>query len=728
MTNGHFNIMTNRRIWLLGLTTLVLVVALVVPAHLGKGERQDPIFQIEALISQGEYGPALRQLDRLDQTKLDAWDLRKVTLQRAVCQMYLGHEDVALRQFKKAVQKKDVISDYLAFWMGLCAEKTGQIDSAVVFYRQVIDMSPASLLRNASALKAAALLMDQKKYDDAVVVYDALIGKSTREDDAWAGKITALIALGDSVGAREARLQLIREYPQHEAAKQALLGLEGLVEIEEVFVAGVAHMKNKKYKQAKVLFQRVMKESDDRLWQGRAQYELGHVYYKSREYRSAEKAFDRAFKVYGEPLALFHLGRCAVKRGQDLTAATRFKEFVQRYPNMKGAAEALWQTGMAYQRRGRHRDARKMFLQLAERYSKSEYADQAAWRAGFALYQTRQYTVASKAFLGLAGRTDEAYMRDQAYYWAGKCFQKLGKDEEAQFWIGRASEGFPASYYSARARAVLGVSEEIYPQTTDGGPLVMGQSYEPSIYLRKGDMLASVGLYHQAEEEYDRARRVHRSNLFALGDLLQRYERIRSMHKALQVSGEILMLEREQGVPMTMASFRRLFPTYYWGEISHTAEQMDLDPNLMIAIMRQESAFNHEARSRVGARGLMQVMPSTGKVMARKEKITPFTSEDLYDPRMSILLGGRHLSDHMASFKRDEGRQLGLALSAYNAGLTAAKRWSRKLTEKDVDEFVESIPYKETRNYVKLVYRNYQVYSYLQDGSELGVEVQELVH
>lgn len=726
MNLSFINRISIRNLWLACLTGLILLVSLLSPSHLGKSERQDPLYKIEALISQGQYGPALQQLQRLDVARLDAWDRRKVTLQRAICQMHLGNDKVALVHFKTVRQDQDVIADYLAYWMGQCAEDVGQPDSAVAYYRQVMDMEPTSLMRNQAMLRAASLSMEQKKYADAITFFDALIGRSTREDDALAGKVDALIALGDSVGARDVRLKLIREYPQHQAARSALSDLDDLEDIEEIFVAGVAHMKNKKYRQARALFERVMDEADDKLWQGRAQYELGHVFYNSRQYRSAERAFEKAFKVYGEPMALYDLGRCAIKRGHDLTATTRFQEFARRFPNMSGASEALWQTGMAYQRRGRHRDARKIFLKLAELYPKSRYADEAAWRAGFALYQTKQFTAASKAFLGLARRTDESYMRDQGYYWAGKCFQRLGKDEEAQYWIERASEGFPASYYSARARAVLGVQDAIYPQVSDGASLVMGQSYEPSVYMRKGDMLASVGLYQRAEEEYDRARTVHQNNLFALDDLVQRYERIRSMHKALQVSGAILMLEREQGVPMTLASFRRLFPTYYWGEISHTAQEMDLDPNLMIAIMRQESAFNHEARSRVGARGLMQVMPATGKAMAQKEKLDTFSADDLYDPRTSILLGGRHLSDHMKSFQRDEGRQLGLALSAYNAGLTAARRWSRRLSEKDVDEFVESIPYKETRNYVKLVYRNYQVYSYLQ--SDVTPDVQDRIH
>ena len=166
--------------------------------------------------------------------------------------------------------------------------------------------------------------------------------------------------------------------------------------------------------------------------------------------------------MYHVPEALFYLGRCAIKRGHDLTGTTRFREFVRRYPNAKTAPEALWQAAMAYERRGRHSDARKLFLTLAKTYPKSTYADQAAWRAGFALYQTRQYTAASKAFLRLSHQTTASHLRDQGYYWAGKCYQKLGQKAEAQFWIERASEGFPTSYYSTRAHAVLGKTENVH--------------------------------------------------------------------------------------------------------------------------------------------------------------------------------------------------------------------------------------------------------------------------
>ena len=282
--------------------------------------------------------------------------------------------------------------------------------------------------------------------------------------------------------------------------------------------------------------------------------------------------------------------------------------------------------------------------------------------------------------------------------------------------VSRAAEGFPTSYYSARARAVVGLHSDVYAEAPAAERMAAEPTYTPSIYLLKGDMLAALGLYGLAEREYRRAERAHVADLFALGDLKQRYERIRAMNRALQVSYAMVDLERRKGIPMTLASFRRLYPTYYWGEVRRTAEEMEVDPSLVMAIIRQESAFNEDALSPAGARGLMQVMPKTGQELARRICLKGFAEDNLWEPHTSIRLGTRNLSDHLRYFDARDSRHLGLALSAYNAGLNAARRWSSQLPQTDVDEFVESIPYRETRNYVKLVYRNYRVYSYLQEG------------
>ena len=485
---------------------------------------------------------------------------------------------------------------------------------------------------------------------------------------------------------------------------------------QERFYGGVAYARHREFRKAIVLFRQVVQDASSGTWQGRAQYELGVIYYERRDYRTAERVFEKAHRIYHVPKALFQMGRCSVKLGRDLEAAERFQAFARLYPSLSGAAEALWNAAMAFERLDRYRQARKIFLRLASRYPKSAFADQGGWRAGYALYRMGDYEKAADVFLRLSENTAESHIRDQGFFWAGKCYRQMGDDEKEAHWIRQAAEGFPTSYYSARARAVLGLNSRVYPEAPEPDRMAAESSYEPSPYLLKGDMLAALGLYRMAEHEYRRAERAHRGDLFALGDLQQRYERIRAMNRALQVSYSILDLERRKGIPMTLASFRRLYPTYYWGEVSRTAEEMKVNPNLIMAIMRQESAFNEEALSPVGARGLMQVMPKTGKGIARRIRLKGFAEDDLWEPQTSIRLGTRHLSDHLRYFDKRDSRRLGLALSAYNAGLRAARRWSRQLPKKDVDEFVESIPYRETRNYVKLVYRNYQVYSYLQDG------------
>ncbi len=693
-----------------------IIAVFVIVGYLGIGEQRDPIFQVAELIAQQKFTEALSALDNMGDAQNDTWDNHTTALQRAICLMHQGKYADALAIFQSLGTTRPEIADYVAFWMGQCAEALGRAKDAENHYAKILHLKPVSLLGDQATLNAARASLAQDNAEGAIAYYQTLVGKHPHEGDALAGLVEAWTALGDSVAAHETRLQLIKNYPKHPSAYKMLPALGDMRDAEDLFYAGVACMHAGKYQQAIALLRRVIDESQDATWRGKAQYELGHVYYRTRKYLKAESAFDRAFKVYHRPEALFYLSRCAIKRGQDLTGATRFREFVRRYPNAKTAPEALWQAAMAYERRGRHSDARKLFIALAKAYPKSTYADQAAWRAGFALYQTRQYTAASKAFLRLSRQTTASHLRDQGYYWAGKCYQKLGQKAEARFWIDRASEGFPTSYYSTRAHAILGKTENAYIEAPQPGEhLSVGQSYTPSAHIPKGDILASIGLYRDAKHEYDRARRIIGRNLFALDDLKLRYERVRAMHKALQISAQIVMLERAQGISMTRTSFRRLYPTYYWGEINQIARKMDLDPNLMIAIMRQESAFNTTAISRAGARGLMQVMPQTGRDMARLVKLKNFSTQDLHDPHTSILLGAKHLSDHIKAFEKDKQRQLSLALSAYNAGLDAAKRWAKRLTKQDVDEFIERIPYKETRNYVKLVYRNYRVYSYLND-------------
>ena len=711
-----------REVWLAGMAlALVTAAVLALPGRLGRGERLDRLARAEALIARTAYRNALQVLSEMDLAGMDAWAIRRAQLQRALCLKALGRFEDALTGFRAVKKVSGTIHDYMDLWQAECHRELGQADSALVYYTRVVDTRPSGRLMEDAALLAAGLHLQAGDAREAARMYRRLPDGSGQRVRALAGLAGALDVSGDSTEARRIRLRLTRDYPESPESLAALGSMGPLRTVQERFYGALAYSSHGRYGEAMGLFRQILSKTRETGWHGRAQQELGLVHFKRKHYRTAQRAFQEAHQRYRVPKALFYLGRCSIKLGLDIKAAGQFQLFARRYPATPGAAEALWQAAMAYERRGRRTKAREVFLNLAARYPGSRLADRARWRAGYALFRLGRFEEAARVFIQLADRTSENYMRDQGYYWAGKSRTRAGRPELGIRLLRRAAAGFPTSYYASRARAVLKLKGGAHPpgQAFPGAGRSLPM-YVPSPYLLKGDRLADLGLYEEAEQEYRHAGWAHRDEIHALSELQRRFERIGAMSQAFRISSLIVNLERDRGMPISLASFRRLYPIYYWGEISRAARGLGLDPNLVLAIIRQESAFDDMALSRAGARGLMQVMPATGRQIARKLRLKGYSTEDLWDPNTSIRLGAKHLADHFRHFRNSKDRRLGLALSAYNAGLDVAQKWSGRLPEHDVDEFVESIPYRETRNYVKLVYRNYQVYSYLQQATDTG--------
>ena len=157
------------------------------------------------------------------------------------------------------------------------------------------------------------------------------------------------------------------------------------------------------------------------------------------------------------------------------------------------------------------------------------------------------------------------------------------------------------------------------------------------------------------------------------------------------------------------------YPQGYWGSIVSHAERYNLDPYLIAAIIREESRFQPEALSPAGARGIMQVMPSTGRWVAQMIRLRGFDREQLYNHNTNIKIGTWYIRHLMKQFNGDPF----LAAAAYNAGPGAVKSWIKKKgAVRDRDEFVEAIPYVETRWYVKRVMRSYSEYKRIYSVSE----------
>ena len=159
----------------------------------------------------------------------------------------------------------------------------------------------------------------------------------------------------------------------------------------------------------------------------------------------------------------------------------------------------------------------------------------------------------------------------------------------------------------------------------------------------------------------------------------------------------------------------KVYPSYYWDQVAAAATEASVDPYLVLSVIRQESFFNEDAVSRAGAIGLMQIMPQTGRRLARSLGMGPFDRRQLFNPLQSIRMGSYFLGNQVRDFMEGPTRSVGfeLGLAAYNAGPHVARQWMDRFPFEDPDTFVERIPYRETRLYVKKVLKNYTIYKSL---------------
>ena len=153
------------------------------------------------------------------------------------------------------------------------------------------------------------------------------------------------------------------------------------------------------------------------------------------------------------------------------------------------------------------------------------------------------------------------------------------------------------------------------------------------------------------------------------------------------------------------------YPLAFWDLIQQKAQDRGLDPYLVLALIRQESLFDTRARSPAAAIGLMQLIPPTAARVAKQLGLAAPSQETLFEPEVNLTLGTQYLKDLLQRYSNNWYK----AIAAYNAGEAAVDRWEREIVTDDIEEFVERIPYVETRGYVKLVLRNHQIYKRLYD-------------
>lgn len=388
------------------------------------------------------------------------------------------------------------------------------------------------------------------------------------------------------------------------------------------------------------------------------------------------------------------------RQGMTSQVNTLRRWILDEYPGSSAAAEVAW--GQAYnaEARGALDTALDRYAFLIENVRTHARAGQARMRSGQIHLRRGDLSSAAEVFEQYLADFPDGRRWQEAAYWAGRTRLDLGDATTAESHL-RHVLTQPVEYYAVMAADLLGADFEV--------DMPAGEGPEEPGWLTEGlarlDMLSEAGLERGAEAEIARLRaRADDSR----GPRLRLAQAL--IDRGRTIDGINLgwaLLEDEGSWDREILHVTYPFP--YRELVRREAEEWGIDPFMMAAIIRQESAFKADIVSHAGAIGLMQVMPPTGAQLARAHGPDGFTEASLTKPEVNLHLGAAFFVD----MSRRYDNELPLVLSAYNAGPTRATRWRRYPEASDPLRFTERIPFTETRGYVKNVRRNLGLYRVL---------------
>jgi len=556
-------------------------------------------------------------------------------------------------------------------------------DTATAF-RLLADLPPPAA-REAGAARAQALLAA----GDSAAALEALAQAGRSLDVARLAR-----ALGDSSRARDALYALMARAPESDDAAAAVgVALAGLApRTPPEYVALARAMKSHGGgADARLEVERALRQGDS---SAATLVLAGELLAGAGRYRDAERAYRAATRDSAlGALAIYRRARILARLG-DAGATQALSGFAQSFPADTAAPTALYVLGDMLADRGEWAEAARWFDELIARYPADLRASLARFR--LAAQALRDSLRDSASALFRAEVAAGAPQRMSARFWLGKLALLSGDSAGARAaWLTLARED-SVGYYGLRARREVNLPPLRFAAAPAPAP-----SAAIAASLGRVDTLLLAGLDTAAQAEVrtilGRAPQQDVDALLAWSDGLAR----RGFGPAAVRLGWQAALK----APNDPRVLRAIFPWPNRRAVEGEAAEFGVDPLLLVAIVRQESVFDAEALSPAGARGLAQLLPGTAALTARGLDVT-FYPEWITVPDLNLHLGAAHLQELLERFP---GR-VDAAVAAYNAGTAPVTRWLARPGADDPDQFIESIPYQETRGYVRSVLRNRDLY------------------
>ena len=604
---------------------------------------------------------------------------------------------------ERAASSYPLLADYALYSRGDALLQIGRHEEALAAARRLLREYPNSILIRKTELLSADILYAKQEWRPALDAYLEFTEKYSSGSDA----VTALsraAACRENLGEKEGAVSLYRSLwlnsPGSSLSPRAGEELRRLSAAgvpvppfsrEELFHRASTLTDLRQYDSAMDALDSIPQPLEDDELTPRIQLKKGQILFKSRRYKESEQLFSRLAaidRVKGRDDALYWRSRSLEKIGRDEEAAQSYLLLAESLPNSPLADDALLQAALIRKDEGKKGEAQLLLERMLNSYPRSELRQRALWESGWNRYLSGEYPLAAERFRSLAKSPE---LREKALYWLGRSYEAAGNRDFAGTVFAMLLREYPTGFYTVR-----------YVKGSEPRSRVTGAA--DSIPIPPGydriKALITLGLYDEARKELA----AERKRLGKQGGALLLARLYLEMDDYSSPMGLVRPDKLTTVTPENLRLWNLSYPLPYRQPVEEQVGRSGIPESLVYAVIRTESSFSPTILSSAGAVGLMQLMPATAHEMAGKGN--PFNPADLTRPEFNISCGVRHLRD----LTRLHDNSLVLTVAAYNAGSTAVNRWRKKFGALREDEFIENIPYGETREYVKKVLTSAELY------------------
>ena len=670
----------------------------------------------------------------------------------AASQISLAQTYKALGLYSEAAQaymaylaiRPGLVDSYIQEFRGDALVAAGEFSTAIDAYQAAL-----AAPRVGDSLPIEIKIADAYSYladhTTALVAYQDILNRTNNDfAKAYLNYLMgqSYTALGQMDQAYKVYLEAVENYPLSYDSYQALIILVEANYPVSDFDRGLVDYYAGQYSLSIAAFDRYLNEG--------VEDAATANYYRGLAFRALGE-YDEAISIWNEVIQAFPEAdrwddaweqkaytQWAYLEQYDLAEVTLL-DFVDQNPWHTRAAEFLFDAGRVAERDRDLSGAAQIWERIASEHPASEYVSRGLFLAAISYYRMGDYDSALAVFQRFSNASATPGDQAAAQLWIGKTYQAKGDVNSANSAFNRAAAEDPTGYYSERARDILLQREPFTP------PLVYDLGFDPEYereeaeyWMRevfaipegvdlsgpeplyndprmiRGTELWNLGLFDLARLEFESLWQDIRINPMDNYRLANYMVELGFYRTAIFAAREVLNLNQMDDAATMSAPiyFNHIrFGSYYRDLVIPISQAYGFHPLFLFSVIRHESLFASWIQSSAAARGLMQIIPSTGASIAASAGWPEnYTTEDLYRPKVSVTFGADYLSDQRDYFDGD----LYVALAAYNGGPGNAAIW-KNLAGDDPDLFLEVIRFSETRAYIRGVYEIFSIYRNLYD-------------